>query len=98
MTRRPAPGKKPTLIDKLTAMADPRRNDNPHERAVAASKLAALRATARATRTPAGAETPLTAASYARAHGLDARRLRKALRAAGKSAPYSLADLESVVR
>lgn len=95
MSRRAAPGKKPTLIDKLEAMADPRRNDNPHERAVAASKLAALRAAKK----PSGASTPgttLTAASYARQHGIDARRLRKALRAAGKSAPYSLADLESV--
>jgi hypothetical protein len=90
------PTKKPSLIDKLEAMADPRRNDNPHERAVAAKKLAALRASK-----PSGASTPgsrLTAASYARTHGIDPRRLRKALRAAGKSAPYSLADLESVRR
>jgi hypothetical protein len=89
-------GKKPTLVDKLEAMADPKRNNNPHERAVAAKKLAALRASSQK---PSGASTPgsrLTAASYARAHGIDPRRLRKALRAMGKSAPYSISDLESV--
>ena len=90
-------GKKPTLVDKLEAMADPKRNDNPHERAVAAKKLEALRAAGRTKASgawPAGVK--LTAASYARAHGIDPRRLRKALRAAGKSAPYTLEDLENV--
>jgi hypothetical protein len=90
-------GKKPTLIDKLEAMADPKRNNNPHERAVAAKKLEELRASGRTK--ASGASTPgtrLTAASYARAHGIDPRRLRKALRAMGKSAPYSISDLESV--
>jgi hypothetical protein len=88
---------KRTLADKLEAMADPRRNDNPHERAVAAAKLEALRAAGR--KRAAEASTPgsrLTAASYARAHGIDPRRLRKALRAAGKYAPYTLEDLENV--
>jgi hypothetical protein len=49
--------------------------------------------------TPAAAGEPETfsAASYAAAHGLDGRELRKKLRAAGLKAPYSLADVEKVV-
>jgi hypothetical protein len=35
-------------------------------------------------------------ASYARTHGLDARELRKKLRADGLKAPYSLSDVEKV--
>lgn len=83
---------KRTLADKLEAMADPRRNDNPHERAVAAEKLAALKAkpkTARATVTG-----KFSAAAWARANGIDPRKLRKALRAAGKSSPYTIEDME----
>jgi hypothetical protein len=41
--------------------------------------------------------TPLSVAGYAKAHGLDGREIRKKLRAAGKRAPYSLADVEKVV-
>ena len=37
-----------------------------------------------------------SAASYAAAHGLDGRELRKKLRAAGLKAPYSLSDVEKV--
>jgi hypothetical protein len=50
--------------------------------------------------TPAAAGEPeaFSAASYAAAHGLDGRELRKKLRAAGLKAPYSLADIEKVVR
>ena len=54
------------------------------------------------TPTPAAAEpepTPaaeFSAASYAAAHGLDGRELRKKLRAAGLKAPYSLADVEGL--
>ena len=49
--------------------------------------------------TPAAAGEPeaFSAASYAAAHGLDGRELRKKLRAAGLKAPYSLADVEKVV-
>jgi hypothetical protein len=93
--------KKPSLIDKLLAMADPARNPNEHERAVAAVKLAAA-VKARDAK-PAGGSTtwhapgtPVTAAAYARAHGIDPKKFRKQLRAAGKHAPYTLADLESV--
>jgi hypothetical protein len=50
--------------------------------------------------TPAAAGEPesFSAASYAAAHGLDGRELRKKLRAAGLKAPYSLADVEKVVK
>ena len=48
--------------------------------------------------TPAGEPEAFSAASYAAAHGLDGRELRKKLRAAGLKAPYSLADVEKVVK
>jgi hypothetical protein len=50
--------------------------------------------------TPAAAGEPeaFSAASHAAAHGLDGRELRKKLRAAGLKAPYSLADVEKVVK
>lgn len=90
--------KKPSLIDKLAAMADPKRNDNEHERAVAAAKLKALRGRAQSSSSrgvwPPGLK--LTAAAYARRYGLDPRKFRKALRAAGKHAPYTLEDLEGI--
>lgn len=35
-------------------------------------------------------------ASYAKAHGLDGREIRKKLRATGKRAPYTVADVEAV--
>ena len=38
-----------------------------------------------------------SAASYAKAHGLNGRELRQKLRAAGLKAPYTLADVEKVV-
>jgi hypothetical protein len=49
--------------------------------------------------TPAAGGEPeaFSAASYAAAHGLDGRELRKKLRAAGLKAPYSRADVEKVV-
>jgi hypothetical protein len=47
--------------------------------------------------TPEPEPTPeFSVASYARAHGLDGRDLRKRLRAAGLKAPYALADVEKV--
>jgi hypothetical protein len=48
--------------------------------------------------TPAAAAEPETfsVAAYAAAHGLDGRDLRKKLRAAGKRAPYSRADVEAL--
>jgi hypothetical protein len=51
------------------------------------------------TPTPAAGGEPeaFSAASYAAAHGLDGRELRKKLRAAGLKAPYTLADVEKVV-
>jgi hypothetical protein len=39
---------------------------------------------------------PFSVASYAAAHGLDGRELRKKLRAAGLRAPYSLEQVEKV--
>jgi hypothetical protein len=45
----------------------------------------------------AGEPEAFSAASYAAAHGLDGRELRKKLRAAGLKAPYTLADVEKVV-
>jgi hypothetical protein len=49
--------------------------------------------------TPAAGGEPeaFSAGSYAAAHGLDGRELRKKLRAAGLKAPYSPADVEKVV-
>jgi hypothetical protein len=48
--------------------------------------------------TPAAEPEEFSAASHAAAHGLDGRELRKKLRAAGLKAPYSLADVEKVVK
>ena len=39
-----------------------------------------------------------TVAGYARAHGMDGRELRKKLRAAGLRAPYTVEQVEKVVR
>ena len=48
--------------------------------------------------TPAAEPAEFSVAGYARAHGLDARDLRKRLRNAGKRAPYALADVEAAVK
>jgi hypothetical protein len=49
--------------------------------------------------TPAASGEPeaFSAASYAAAHGLDGRELRKKLRAAGLKAPYTLEQVEKVI-
>jgi hypothetical protein len=83
-------------IDKLRAMADPARNSNAHERAVAAAKLAAALKAEQATAWKPTPGTPITAAAYARAHGLDPKKFRKRLRSAGLAAPYTLDDFEKV--
>jgi hypothetical protein len=63
------------------------------------AKINSLPALAAPDPTPA-AEPPaaFSVASYAAAHGLDGRELRKKLRASGLRAPYSLADVEKVVK
>jgi hypothetical protein len=58
--------------------------------------LAAPEATPEPTPTPAAEPTPFSVAAYASAHGLDARELRKALRATGLRAPYSREQVEKV--
>jgi hypothetical protein len=47
--------------------------------------------------TPPAAE-PFTVASYAAAHGLNPRELRQKLRAAGLKAPYTLEQVEKVMK
>jgi hypothetical protein len=88
---------KPTMVDKLRAMADPKRNSNEHERAVAAKKLEAILKAQGAGHGAWKSGMPFTVAAYARVNGLNARLLRKKLRAAGKAAPYTLRDLEGIV-
>jgi hypothetical protein len=41
---------------------------------------------------------PFSVASYAKVHGLDARELRKKLRATGLRAPYSLEQVQKVMK
>jgi hypothetical protein len=48
--------------------------------------------------TPAAEPETFTVAAYAAQHGLDARELRKALRASGLRAPYTIAQVEAVVK
>ena len=50
--------------------------------------------------TPGAAGEPeaFSAASYAAAHGMDGRELRKRLRAAGLKAPYTLEQVEEVLK
>jgi hypothetical protein len=69
------------------------------------AKINSLPPLAAPTQTPEAEPEPeptpaaeFSAASYAAAHGLDGRELRKKLRAAGKRAPYSLADVEALVK
>lgn len=89
------------LIRKLEAMADPARNPNEHERAVARSKLEQLTKTYARPRyeDTAAYSMPLQfgVARYAEQHGLDARALRRKLRSMGKSAPYSMRDVEEAL-
>jgi hypothetical protein len=47
--------------------------------------------------TPAAEPAEFSVAAYAREHGLDARELRKKLRATGLRAPYNLEQCEKVV-
>ena len=50
------------------------------------------------TPTPTPAAESFSVAGYAAAHGLDGRELRKKLRASGLRAPYTLEQVEKVVR
>ena len=45
---------------------------------------------------PAAKPETFSVAAYAKAHGLDGREIRKKLRATGKRAPYTVADVEAV--
>jgi hypothetical protein len=47
---------------------------------------------------PTPEPTPFSVASYAKVHGLDARELRKKLRATGLRAPYSLEQVQKVMK
>ena len=48
------------------------------------------------TPSPAAEPEAFSVAAYAKAHGLDGREIRKKLRATGKRAPYTVADVEEV--
>jgi cell division septation protein DedD len=71
--------------------------------AAKAAKAKAAKAKPQPTPTPEPAPTPaaeaaeFSVAAYARAHGLDARELRKKLRASGLRAPYSLEQVKAAL-
>ena len=48
--------------------------------------------------TPAAEPETFSVAGYAKQHGLDGREIRKKLRAVGKRAPYSRADVEAALK
>ena len=90
----------PTSISERRASiwrkAYPRPRSSPRSRPFRRSPRPSRRPTAH---TRCRARGPsFSAAAYAAAHGLEARELRKKLRAAGLKAPYSLADVEKVLK